>query len=255
MSKQPLITNQNKFDLKILLVGNSGAGKTHFTGTYTKGPIHYYMFDYGGEKTLAKLNQNRPECSPITIDIINPRRDDYSKFWTMLQKDERAGMFDEFASKNGLIVLPDSLTALDSMILASVAKNNSRDLTSDKNGMRIQDWGQVIAWVKSLINVINSLPCAVVTTAHLVTETDKEGNVVNRYPSVTGQYKSSIGKDFDEVYYLTTKQKSRMISMGNYDNFQAKSRVFSALKLSDPTMDIIADAYINNKLTFEGDKE
>ena len=53
--KQKLTERKRKFDLKFLLTGNSGSGKTHFTATYTKGPIHYYMFDRGGEKTVEKI--------------------------------------------------------------------------------------------------------------------------------------------------------------------------------------------------------
>ncbi len=253
--KQPLISpDKNKFDLKILLVGNSGAGKTHFCGTYTGGPIHFYMIDYGGEKTLHKLNQNRPSHSPITVDIIDSRATSYEKFWRMIQKDEKAGFFDEMAEKNGLIVLPDSLTSIDAMIMTDVAVKNSRDVTAPadtKKGMRIQDWGQVSTWLKMLISAVNSLPCAVVSTAHLFTEVDKEGVVLNRYPAVTGQYRSKLGVDFDEVYYLTGLQKKRMLYMTKYDSFQAKSRVFSARKVMNPTLDMIAQNYVNNKLEFE----
>ncbi len=253
MNKTPLISPEtNKFDLKILLVGNSGGGKTHLCGTYTKGPIHFYMFDYGGEKTLHKLNKDRPTHSPITVDHID-KREKYDKFWTTVQKDERAGFFDYMAEQNGIVVLPDSITGVDAMIATTVAAKNNRDLLADpskKLGMRIQDWGQISTWLKMLVNVVNSLPCAVISTAHLYSETDKDGAVINRYPAITGQYRSKLGVDFDEVYYLTERTKKRMLYMTNYDKFQAKSRVFSANSIENPTLDMIADAYINNQLTF-----
>lgn len=243
MNKTQLtLPDSRPFDLKFLLVSNSGGGKTHLCGTYTDGPIHFYMFDHGGEKTLYKLLKDRPESSPITVDSINTRKQSYSDFWRTLQKDEKSGMFDQFAEQHGMVVF-DSLSAINDMIISEVAKKNGRDLSSSDKPLRIQDWGQAISWMKTLIGVINSLPCAAIATAHLYSESDSDGAISQRYPAVSGQYRSMIGNDFDEVYYLTERMKKRFLYMTKFDGFQAKSRSFSMKNLENPTLDLIADKY------------
>ena len=86
-NKQKLAERERKFDLKFLLTGNSGSGKTHFTASYTMGPIHYYMMDRGGEKTIEKLSKNRKD---ITIDNFSSNDVLFSDFWKQFQIDEEA---------------------------------------------------------------------------------------------------------------------------------------------------------------------
>jgi hypothetical protein len=247
MTKTILTNKDRTFDLKFLFVGDSGAGKTHFCGTYTLGPVHFYMTDPGGEKTLHKINQNRPKGCEISIDVFNPRSTTFSAVWATIQKDEKDGFFTSFAERNGLVVLPDSLTSLNSMILQEVVKKNNRSLLDESKAMRIQDWGQLIQWIKAFVGVINDLPCAVAATAHLQTETGESGQVQKRYPNINGRYATSIGVDFDEVYLLEAFGKKRRIYFTERNLFSAKSRVFSNQFVEDITLDDLAKAYMSGK--------
>lgn len=242
--KTLLAEAKRKFDLKFMLVGDSGSGKTHLCATYTGGPIHFYMIDPGGEKTLHKLNLNRPKDCEITIDSFSLRKNSYTDLWKQLQADEKAGFFTEMSERNGLVVLPDSLTSVNELALIEVAKKNSRTLTSDLKPMRIQDWGILIAWLKELVGVINDLPCAVVATAHLAVQTDATGTITKRYPFVNGRYASVIGSQFDEVYLLETIAKKRRIYFTEKGMFTAKSRSFECPYITDTTLDILAKAYL-----------
>ena len=85
--KKKLSARKRKFDLKFLLTGNSGSGKTHLTATYN-GPIHYYVFDKGGEKTVEKIMGNRTD---ITIDDFSSNSIQFSDFWKQYQEDEKKG--------------------------------------------------------------------------------------------------------------------------------------------------------------------
>lgn len=247
--KTPLTESQKKFDLKFMVVGNSGVGKTHFAATYTQGPVHFYMIDPGGEKSLFKVLANRPTNSPITIDTFNPRNLTYGDFWNQLRKDEKEGFFSEIASLNGLVVLPDSLTAINDMLIQEIARINGRDpMSQDKaKCFRIQDWGQVTTWTKALVSVIHSLPCAVMATAHLYTEMDSDGTITGRYPNITGQYRANIGKDFDEVYLLEERQNKRILYASNYNYFQAKTRTMQFTKLEGVTMDLLYNSYMKGE--------
>lgn len=243
--KTPLQNKPPQFDLKFLLVGNSGSGKTHFAGTYTSGPVHFYMLDPGGEKTLYKLNKDRKPGCEITIDSFSPRNDKYTTFWKQLQRDEKDGFFAEMSERKGLIVLPDSLTTANDMIVEETARKNGRSLTNTDKAMRIQDWGVASQWMKELVGVINDLPCAVVAIAHLVTDYDDEGAVAARYPSVTGKFSRTMGRYFDEIYLLETMGSKRKVVFTEKGKFQASSRIFQCKDASNITMQDLADAYMN----------
>lgn len=250
--KTPLINSPTLFDLKFLLVGDSKSGKTHFTGTYTKGPIHYYMFDPGGEKTLHKLNKNRNPGCEITIDKFSIKNDSYTTFWKQLQQDEKDGFFQEMADRNGLLVLPDSLSTLNDMVLEEVAKKNKRTLTSLEKPLRSQDWGMIGQWLKELTNAINEMPCAVISIAHLLIETDKEGTVLGRYPYMATKMRTRMGLYYDEIYLLDMRGTKRKLVFHEKAKFQAGSRIFLAKDIeidngtnNGITMDELATAYLN----------
>lgn len=256
--KQTIRATDRKFDLKFLLVGDSGAGKTHLCATYTKGPVHFYMLDPGGEKTVYKLLDKRPADKPITIDKFTDRKTKWADVWKQIQKDEKDGFFDEMAEKGGLVVLPDSLSSASDMITKEVAANNARTLDSQQAPLRIQDWGQISQWTKTLIGVFTDLPCAAIMTAHLYTEVDqKEGNVVGRYPMVTGQLRSSIGRFLDEVYLLDIIGKNYNLNFKEKDKFTAKSRFIAARNIKNITLDDLAEIYMSGKDGTEkgGEKE
>ena len=257
MNKQPLIQDKRKFDLNFLLVGNSGSGKSHLCGTYTLGPVHFYMTDRGGEKSLFKLLKARSKDKPLTIDYFNHLDSKFSDLWKAIQQDQKKGFFDEMAEKNGLVVLPDSITAVNEMAIRDIARLNNIDLLSHKSAMSGKDktksftqsqWGQLLNWLKELIRHAQDLPCAVAMTAHLSVDKDKDGAIIERYPSVNGQFRYNIGKDFDEVYLLEAQGSNINIHFKQHNKFTAKSRVFSAKRVSNITMDELAKAYINNDL-------
>ena len=154
-NKTTLKEAKRKFDLKFLLTGNSGSGKTHFTATYTKGPIHYYMFDRGGEKTIEKV-MNKIDRKDITIDNFSSSSIIFSDFWRQFQLDEKNGFFDWLAEKNGLLVL-DSLTNANRKAIAEIEKKSNITpsgigKTLDmKKGMAIPHWGQLLNWMTTLV--------------------------------------------------------------------------------------------------------
>ena len=263
MNKTPLtFTTTKKFDLKFLIVGVSGSGKTHFLGTYTLGPLHFYIADKGGEKTLEKLIKTRsPDVPPITANIISPRHGSYNDFWKLLQKDEKDGFFNGMAEQNGLVVLPDSITSIYSMAKREIAKVNQLDIIamskkkSGHDGFQTMHWGQLLAWMQELVAVIQDLPCAAAATAHLFTEKDKEGAVIERVPSVSGQFKYSAPVDFDEVYQIKLVGSTHTLHFKEHHQFVSKSRVFEAKSIKNPNMNDLATAYINGNTLKEKEKE
>ena len=152
-NKKKLAERERKFDLKFLLTGNSGSGKTHFTASYTMGPIHYYMMDRGGEKTIEKLSKNRKD---ITIDNFSSNDVLFSDFWKQFQIDEEAGLFDWLAENKGMLVL-DSLTNANLKAIKEIAKkagvtpSGIGKKIDNKLGMAPPHWGQLLNWMTTLV--------------------------------------------------------------------------------------------------------
>jgi hypothetical protein len=251
--KTSLKARQRKFDLKFLLTGNSGSGKTHFTSTYTGGPIHYYMFDKGGEKTVEKLMGNRED---ITIDNFSSSSVSFSDFWQQFQTDGKNEFFEHLAANGGLLVL-DSLTNANQKAIVEICKKSGETQSGIgkkldmKLGMSPPHWGQLLNWMATLVTSIQELPCAVVVTVHLHVLMNSDQEVVARYPAVNGQFRQLLSADFDEAYLLTTQGSKRMIYFTEKLSFEAKSRSFDMAHATDITMDQLVEAYLNRKTTIQ----
>lgn len=248
-NKKKLLPSQRKFDLKFLLTGNSGSGKTHFTASYDRGPIHYYLFDKGGEKTVEKIMGNRTD---ITIDDFSPNNIEFSDFWRQFQEDAKSGLFDWLAENSGLLVL-DSLTNANQKAIKEIAQkagvtpSGIGKKIDMKLGMAPAHWGQLLQWMTTLTSSMLELPCAVVITVHLHVLMNKEQEVVARYPAVNGQFRQLLAADFDEAYLLVSKGSKRQIYFTEKMNFEAKTRVFDMDKIEDITLSDLAKAYLEGK--------
>ncbi len=248
--KTPYVPVERKFDVKFLLAGNSGSGKTQLPASYTKGPVHYYMFDKGGARTIDKLihQQKRPANAPITIDDFSHTDYSFSDFWAAFQEDEANGFFDYLAEQNGILV-PDSLTALNRKAIQEIQKKNKitpsgiGKVLNNKLGMAQPHWGQLLDWMQTLVASLQELPCAVVVPVHLHILINNKQEVVARYPSVNGQFRQLLAVDFDEAYLLETKGGKFNINFRERYKYEAKSRIFDMKEASDVTMDHIAEAY------------
>jgi len=251
-SKSLLSSLAPSFDLKFMLVGSPGAGKTHLCGTYTSGPIHFYMVDPGGEKTLRKLLPDRPDSSPISVDTFL-RRDnqDYQSLWNQLQKDAKSGFFEEMKEKSGLIVF-DSMTSIMSLITDYVEKLSGKSpmKPGDRSGFSQREWGQRSSFATELIRVINDIPGAAAVCTHLKrTQDNLSGNIIESL-NLPGQLSDSAGNWFDEVYKIKAiSKKIRLIfhSDGSFD--QAKTRTFEDsykdFQRGEMALDQIVSAYFN----------
>lgn len=248
-NKTKLTARKRKFDLKFLLTGNPGSGKTHLTGTYTRGPIHYYMADKGGEKTIEKISGKRDD---ITIDNFASESHSFSDFWQQFQHDEADGFFDHLAEHDGLLV-PDSLTSFNQKAINEIAKKSNVTPSGIgkkldmKKGMAPPHWGQLLNWMTTFVTALQELPCAVAVPVHIHVLMNSKQEVVARYPAVNGQFRQMLARDFDEAYLLTTKGSKRKIFFTEKLSFEAKSRVFDMPYVENITMDDLAKAYLAGK--------
>jgi len=250
----PFQPPDNVFDLTFLLVGNSGSGKTDLISKYTKGPVHFYMADKGGEKTIIK-NMRKEKRNNISIDVMSDNKFRFSDFWAKYQEDEQAGKFEWLAKNNGILCV-DSLTALNFKGIREILTKDGKlpsgigRKIDNKKGMDMAHWGQLLNWMQTFVSTLQDLPCAVAITVHLHVLMNKNQEVIARYPSVNGQWRQLLPVDFDECYLLEFKKSTQTIHFKERNKFEAKSRSFSMDKKKNPKMDNLVTAYLAQQDTF-----
>ena len=252
-NKQPVLTNHDIFDLKILFEGDSGSGKTHLCATYTLGPIHFYMFDKGGIVTIKKMMKNRPSCSPITYDDFSSKDTSFSSCWEQILKDEKDGLFQYLADNNGLLTC-DSITSANVKAVQEIAKLDQR--IPPKPGQKVQakkkfdfvHWSQLESWITNLIDGMQSTPCASVCTVHLNELTNEDGAVIARKPAVNGKLKNLLAINYDEVYNIVETNGKYVTHFKDFKMVKAGTRAFSCKKVENLNLTMLAKAYLKGDL-------
>lgn len=245
-----------RFNLKMLFAGNSGTGKTELASSYTAGPVHFYMIDKGGAKTLEKNRVGRKESDPIlSVDDLSSSDIKFSDFWSQLQSDDNNNFFESLAEENGLLVI-DSITSLNAKALREISDLNRVNPNSigkplnQKKAMAPAYYGQLLNWMTSLTSTLQELPCAVIATVHIHVLMNSQQEVIARYPSVNGQFRQLIAVDFDEAYLLETRGERHKTYFKEVNKFEAKSRVFSLKEKENLNLDDLAKAYLAGKDIF-----
>lgn len=228
------------FILNFLFVGPSGTGKTDFCARYSKGPVHFYMFDKGGTSTVTKIVKER-KAKNITLDDFSSSQLLFSSFWESFQKDEEDGLFNYLAENNGILVV-DSITKLNIIAKREISiKASKGNPMIGKKGKAAKwtfdEWNELGLWMQTFASCIHDLPCATVTTVHVVNETDASGAVVGKSLTLNGGFRESIKIDFDEMYLFERKGNNFSVCMQNKGNFTARSNTFKQEVYKDLTMD------------------
>lgn len=165
---------------RILLMGDSGTGKTHFIGTMPK-PV---VLDF--DRGLATLAGK---------DVQAMQMGGWAELKTEIEKWRTAG-----AQYGAETLAIDSLTMAADAAMTHVLQKNGRGAGQPT----IADWGEAIREVKDLLNVVTTLKCNVVVTAHTQLVKDELLGDVQWVPLIFGKdLPNRLGIWFDEVYLTT----------------------------------------------------
>lgn len=159
---------QKSANKKVLVIGDSGSGKTKILRTFPK-PIYIADFDNGldvlaGEEIEFEEYFDSPE-----------KPDSWMKFMADLKKWHKEGP-------------PGKTVALDSLTSAAEAALRNQLRVTGHSTANIQqgDWGKAISDVKDALAYLLTLPCTVVVTAHYRMIQD-DTNVMHYAPLVYGK--------------------------------------------------------------------
>ena len=209
---------------KILLIGQEGAGKTHFIGTMPR-PIYIFSFDKGiqtlagepGIKAGIFLDDNR----------FSPKA--YAEFKLTFDKFKRGDM--KYKGADGKeepykTIAVDSITALSKFIYDHEQRLNN---TVDKPG-GFTVWRNIKTKLQDIVTQSLLMAQYAVFTAIIEPEKDDLTGEVFFKPSCEGGFRDEMGQWMDAVFFLTVdkttegEKQYKMLTVGDR-RMRAKIRV------------------------------
>lgn len=194
---------QTDNNIKVLVFGDSGVGKTCFGASFP-GPIHYYDFDLK-ISSVASYLKGSDKLKEITYDQYPLEKEkpgsagaNFNRDMGELKKTIKDG---KFPYKTIVI---DSLTTLSDRMMEHIMKENpgiKRTITREAQAPALQDYGLFRIFMKSFIGEILSFPCNVVMTAHIELLKDETTGQIIRVPMLTGKLAKELPIYFEEVYW------------------------------------------------------
>ncbi len=189
----------------ILIIGDSGAGKTRFVGTF---PRPYIIdSDKGTEsvpgpiahKTFVEMNRPSAKARHGTYA--------YGEGWAAVMKhvDEIGARMDKGDWPHDTLAF-DSLTTLQEMALNAVLKTaaaGSRYKVGDSVDPGL--WGAQMNLIQGLVGEVRMWPGIKVFTAHIQKDTNTVTEAIEKMALVTGKLAGKLPIYFDEIYFAETK--------------------------------------------------
>ena len=188
-------------NLKVLVYGNSGSGKTCYAAGFPT-PILYLDFD-GKVDSAANYYAKDARLEEIEVRDLSKKMssDPIEELIAIIDKElipqEKAG-----AMKYKTIVL-DSLTTFSSLCLSHIMRTNPGvKRTVSKQGAQacLQDYGILKREFEKLIPGLLSLPCNIVMLGHIDTAKDELTGELVRGPLMDGSFAKQLSIYFKEVY-------------------------------------------------------
>lgn len=212
---------------KLLLIGNSGSGKTNFIGTMPK-PCYIFSFDKG-YTTLAGMPGIKVGLC-MDEDRYKPHAYmDFKTKFDALRKGEKYKWPDGREEPYKTIAF-DSLTFLSSLLYDHEQRVNN---TIDKQG-GFGVWGNVKSKLNDIISQSVLIAEYVVATTLVKPEKDDITGELFFLPEIAGSIRDSVDAWFDAVFYMAIdkdaegKKKYKMLTVGDR-RYRAKIRLPSSI--------------------------
>lgn len=218
--------------VKMLLVGNSGSGKTAALASLAKAGFRLWIADFDNGLDILKavlkddaaalgrvdyemfVDHIRANPSPAGVPLLTGPSQ-YNRFVGCLAKWPGLGKNIDTLGPNDIFVI-DSLTMLGEAAMRFVAQVNGR------NGVQPwqSDWGAAIKLQESVLQILydKAIKCNVIITSHLTATRegkDEKGEAVmseNLYPSALGnKLPPKVGRYFNAMLLVRRTGASRQI--------------------------------------------
>lgn len=223
-SLESLVLNQK---VKLLIYGQSGAGKTVFSAGAPK-PL---VLDFDGKVSSAAsyfAHHNPEKLKEISYESLTDipgqerpfRR--FKKILQGLQKDAAEGKL-----KHETIIL-DSLTLFLDAFMADIMAENP-GVKRPNNVPALQDYQILNIQFKDVMSSLLGLPAHIIVVGHITSETNQETGRIFWKPLVPGKLADRLPQIFTEVYrsYVITKdgQAQHLMQTGSDGEYVCRTQI------------------------------
>lgn len=218
---------QSGKNLKVLVYGNSGTGKTIFGASFP-GPIFVADFD-GKISSVANFLRGNPKLGEIEYETYLPKPggDDrpFVRYNTKLIELENAAKAGSFPYRT---VVVDSLTLYADQMLKEIVVQNpgiKRQHSPTTNLTAMQDYMILNSHFKNMLVRVLQLPCNVVVTAHIQTNKDDITGEIHREPLLPGKLAAFLPIMFEEVYRTYRQDGKYFAQTQSNTQYNARSQI------------------------------
>lgn len=213
-------------NLKLLIYGNSGAGKTCTAAGFPY-PMLYMDFDGKVDSAAAFYKNDKERLENIDVRDLSAKMssdpiEEFIKIIGELAKQEKSG---ELQYKT---VVLDSLTTFSSLTLKHIVKTNPGiKRNASKQGMQpgLQDYGILRREFERLITGLLGLDCNVVMIGHIDTNKDELTGEIVRGPLLDGSFAKSLPIYFKEVYRAFVDKDTHLLQTKSDRKYSCRSQI------------------------------
>jgi len=162
--------------IRSISIGDSGKGKTRFSGSISK----------YGKPFVIDVEKGLTTCADLDIDYVEVDN------WNQLTE-AYSWFLKNYQEKGYTHLVIDSLTRLQEYWIRDNAPNGK---------MTQPQWGECLAWMKKFVDkVTKECPVHVHMTAMAMESKDELTGGIKVYPNIQGQFKHNLPGYFDVVLY------------------------------------------------------
>lgn len=216
-------------NLKLLLFGNSGVGKTVFATSFP-GKTYVADFDKKISSAAKHWKVHKPEkLKNIAVEnYIKPDPKNPNKLPADRLNADLGSFMEQDPFPYDNIVI-DSLTTMSDQVMDYIIKSNpgvKRFVTKGAQVPSQQDYGIARIFFKQLIGAIAALPCRVIVTAHIQTEKDEATGQILRTPMLAGKLRGELPIYFEEVWMAYVDSKgNRLVQTVADSKFDCRTQI------------------------------
>lgn len=215
-------------NLKLLLYGDSGAGKTSLIASMP-GPVHIADFDGKVLSAAEFLRKKNPEqlkqvtYENYTLQATTRLPAEQFSFDMGQAKKENPFPYKTIGLDSLTTFSDESMKYLIHVNPSSVIK---RMLTKGVQMPVLQDYQMIRIWFKQVITALLALPCNVVVTAHIQMDKDELTGQIVRSPMLSGKLSRELPIYFGEVWRAYRDDKGEHWAQTQSDSkFTCRSQI------------------------------